>query len=614
VHIITFYSFKGGVGRTMALLNAAVELALRGRKVLVVDFDLEAPGVDTYNLPRPKTAVPGLVEYVTKYLRTNRAPTFEGHYYECTGVGQKGGQLWVMPSGRQNDSYSAELAAIDWQDLYANRDGYLLFENLKEDWKKVLAPDYVLIDSRTGHTDVTEICTRQLPDAVVVLFHPDEQNLRGLDRVVRQIRREAEGPRDKKIRMHFVMSNVPDLDDEDEILSGSVRRFRETLRYSKLTATIHRYDSLALLKQVVFAVERPKSRLATEYRELVHELVRDNVEDPEGALAFLALLNVPFSALHELGASVETNLDKIRKTHRGSGDILTKLAQVRKRQRQPKEALDILNEAAETGFATAELFLTRAELHQHQGNQAEAVQDAARVLDFAQVGYVELSATAQILRGSSAFEKLANCHALAALDLKDRGVLASSLNHGRHELAIAERILRESLAHPVVPSQINESLRSALMLVLIGLGQFAEAVEVFRPVHDARELNVADRFNYAMAQWGASGTPSPELFAKVLDGLDETGRGPNYHQCLAIACSIVGQQDLALAKISKAKRSIEAGPEPTFSAWRYYQVSEKVFLQDLAEQERMTRAGDIHPLVFAIESRSKADSDESRPN
>ena len=44
VYISTFYSFKGGVGRTMALVNAAVELARRGRRVLAVDFDLEAPG------------------------------------------------------------------------------------------------------------------------------------------------------------------------------------------------------------------------------------------------------------------------------------------------------------------------------------------------------------------------------------------------------------------------------------------------------------------------------------------------------------------------------------------------------------------------------------------
>ncbi len=48
MYVVTFYSYKGGVGRTMALANVAALLAQDGRRVLVVDFDLEAPGVPSY--------------------------------------------------------------------------------------------------------------------------------------------------------------------------------------------------------------------------------------------------------------------------------------------------------------------------------------------------------------------------------------------------------------------------------------------------------------------------------------------------------------------------------------------------------------------------------------
>ena len=41
--VYTFYSYKGGVGRTMAVLNVAYILASRGRHVLLLDMDLEAP-------------------------------------------------------------------------------------------------------------------------------------------------------------------------------------------------------------------------------------------------------------------------------------------------------------------------------------------------------------------------------------------------------------------------------------------------------------------------------------------------------------------------------------------------------------------------------------------
>jgi MinD-like ATPase involved in chromosome partitioning or flagellar assembly len=47
-HIYTFYSFKGGVGRSMALANTAVLLARGGSRVLIVDWDLEAPGLHKY--------------------------------------------------------------------------------------------------------------------------------------------------------------------------------------------------------------------------------------------------------------------------------------------------------------------------------------------------------------------------------------------------------------------------------------------------------------------------------------------------------------------------------------------------------------------------------------
>ena len=76
-------------------------------------------------------------------------------------------------------------------ELYEKRDGYLLFEDLKAQWEQAINPDYVLIDSRTGHTDTGGICTRQLPDAVAILFFPNEQNLRGLTKVVKDIRAEG---------------------------------------------------------------------------------------------------------------------------------------------------------------------------------------------------------------------------------------------------------------------------------------------------------------------------------------------------------------------------------------------------------------------------------------
>jgi cellulose biosynthesis protein BcsQ len=74
MYIVTFYSFKGGVGRTMSLVNVAVALASAGRRVLLVDFDLEAPGIPTFELFSSVTDTPGVVDYISDYLSTSHAP------------------------------------------------------------------------------------------------------------------------------------------------------------------------------------------------------------------------------------------------------------------------------------------------------------------------------------------------------------------------------------------------------------------------------------------------------------------------------------------------------------------------------------------------------------
>ena len=77
--------------------------------------------------------------------------------------------------------------------------------------------DCQIIEAEDGEKAL-EHCKRQLPDAVVVLFFPNEQNLVGLREVCRRIRKERTSGLEKFIRLHFVMSNVPDLDDEDRVL------------------------------------------------------------------------------------------------------------------------------------------------------------------------------------------------------------------------------------------------------------------------------------------------------------------------------------------------------------------------------------------------------------
>lgn len=84
-----------------------------------------------------------------------------------------------MPAGRQNAAYSAAVTSFNWRSFYNRADirGAEFLYALREQWTG--AYDYVLIDSRTGVSDTSGICTVLMPDTVVDCFTLGAQSIRG---------------------------------------------------------------------------------------------------------------------------------------------------------------------------------------------------------------------------------------------------------------------------------------------------------------------------------------------------------------------------------------------------------------------------------------------------
>jgi cellulose biosynthesis protein BcsQ/tetratricopeptide (TPR) repeat protein len=211
VYIVTFYSFRGGVGRTTALVNVGLELVRRGRKVLLVDFDLESPDLTSFPSLRPTEPHAGMVDYVAAYREKGEPPDVTEYLYPV-GADTERGRLWVMPAGQGGPAYWEALAGIDWERLYERQEGYLFFEDTRAQWEK-LGPDYVLIDTHAGITPPLGISTRQLADAVVLLLNPHQGGRDGLDEVSRQIHEEAEQTGRKPIEQLFVATGVVEADE-----------------------------------------------------------------------------------------------------------------------------------------------------------------------------------------------------------------------------------------------------------------------------------------------------------------------------------------------------------------------------------------------------------------
>ncbi len=227
--IVTFYSFKGGTGRTMALANVAWILAANGMRVLIADWDLESPGLLRFFQPFMDPGVaqlPGVVDFIRMYewrmrdeidalaalgliddegvcepaaleaitALVGESASRVSHYVVPVGWQFPGGGAidFLSPGKQTNDGvYESALSALDWDTLYDDLNGGQFLDALRERLKG--SYDWILIDSRTGLSDIASICTLHLPDTVIDCFTLSTQGIEGAARVAVQIKARTSG-------------------------------------------------------------------------------------------------------------------------------------------------------------------------------------------------------------------------------------------------------------------------------------------------------------------------------------------------------------------------------------------------------------------------------------
>ena len=194
IPIVSFYSYKGGMGRTTTLASFAMFLTLKYRKkVFIIDCDLEAPGFNNFFLkyPAEPNQQQGLIEYLidkeTGFATKEKLNLYTSeisHEYSGEGI------IRVMYAGNlatntitdntqttDLDHYVEGLARLDLSNAnYSAK----LFDGLFEDIKDTYSPDVILIDSKTGICDVMGLTVCTLSDLVVGFFRNDSQSWPGL--------------------------------------------------------------------------------------------------------------------------------------------------------------------------------------------------------------------------------------------------------------------------------------------------------------------------------------------------------------------------------------------------------------------------------------------------
>lgn len=175
---VVFFSIKGGVGRSTALAAAAWSLAQTGKRVLVLDLDLESPGLSSALLPLERRPEFGIADWLVEDLVGNGEVVFAD--MTATSTLSHDGQIFVVPAhGKDPGEYISKLGRAWMPKLQSDgsREGWSqrlsrLINALEKRWQ----PDVVLIDSRAGIDEVASSCVTDLGARLILMFaiHGDQ--------------------------------------------------------------------------------------------------------------------------------------------------------------------------------------------------------------------------------------------------------------------------------------------------------------------------------------------------------------------------------------------------------------------------------------------------------
>lgn len=596
MYVVTFYSYKGGVGRTLALVNIAAQLAQRGHKVLTVDFDLEAPSLPDFDIFSSAVGERGIVDYVTEYRESGTAPDCHDFIVPCDVSGDP---IWIMPAGRNTDhGYTDKLNNIDWKQLYEEQDGYLMFEDLKQQWSNYGGDgfDYVLIDSRTGHTDVGGICTRQLPDAVSVMFLPNASNIAGLGPIVKSIRDETSFT-GTDIKLHITPTNVPDLDDEKNILAKLMNKASVELnKKQEFPAVIHHYQSLDILETGPFSISRPNSKLAKEYERLRLQIIGQNFEDREGALYTLSAIP---DELNKARTENDTfRLETLHKhtrnilfLHPNDGEIAFIAAQAFEALGDQPYELEALNGAIEQGYEVNRARLVRGVKHLVANNDTESSEeDLLAILKSDSATAFELIPALQFLRDTSADWKAAVGIAIDRPDEQYKTILSviSYLMAWEEALPHCANRLLALTEFDGLTALSRRRTHNYTGLCLIASGKFHQALAYIEKSleTDGGKPQAQHLFNRAMATWGINQSPPEDLLQEFLacHEMRSPDNSVNTRQCLALSHGALGHRDEAMKQLRLAEHLLTPG-DTSFSCWSYLNSSSEELTEHFEEMQ-----------------------------
>lgn len=170
---VALYGIKGGVGRSTAAAVLCWRLSRAGKRVLVLDLDLESPGLGTTLLPADREPDYGIVDWFVEDAVGQADRALVADMLARSPIGEGADVVVVPAGGRVRPGYSylpklarcyAEVPREDRTIEFGER-----LHGLVQELERQASPDVTILDSRAGLHDIAAVAVTRL-NALSLLF------------------------------------------------------------------------------------------------------------------------------------------------------------------------------------------------------------------------------------------------------------------------------------------------------------------------------------------------------------------------------------------------------------------------------------------------------------
>lgn len=225
---VVFYAMKGGVGRSTAVAVCASALAQAGGRVLVLDLDLESPGLSASLLPPDRQPAFGITDWLVEDLVNNGDAVSGAISALCPlSSASSSGEIRVVPAhGREPGEYLSKLGRI-WMPKFVDGGRRQVWserlERLIQKLEQEHQPDVVLIDSRAGIDEVASACITDLGASHIYLFALDSHQTWSGYRLLFQHWQKHGGAQQIRDRFRIVGAMIPTWHDRVQETINALR-------------------------------------------------------------------------------------------------------------------------------------------------------------------------------------------------------------------------------------------------------------------------------------------------------------------------------------------------------------------------------------------------------